>query len=136
MTHEEAFAKAFITSEKRARFGQFLANAKRRQEMLERLDHDLPYLPAYAQEVPGEQDYPDELEKLLCARGAGATCHVIGAGLKADGRMLPVGEALRLICMNGGGALLSFLPGRLAYYRPAAPGRGLILERLPAPRNP
>lgn len=129
MNHEEAFAKAFITSEKRARFVQFLAEPKRRREMLDRLNRDLPYMPGFATAVPSQQDFPDELEKLLKAKGAGPTCYVIAAGLKADGRELPLREALHLICMNEYGAILSCLPGRLAYYKPESPRPGLILER-------
>lgn len=129
MNHEEVFAKAFITSEKRARFIQFLADPKRRKEMLDRLNRDLPYMPGFATEVPGTHDFPDELEKLLKAKGAGPTCYVIADGLKADGRELPLREALHLICMNEHGAILSCVPGRLAYYKPESPGPGLILER-------
>ena len=130
MNHEEAFAKAFLPSEKRARFVQQLADSKKRKEMLERLDGDLPYMPGFATEVPGSQDFPSELEKLLKAKGAGPTCHVIVNGLKADGRELPLREALNLICMHASGAILSCLPGRLAYYKPESPGAGLILERV------
>jgi len=131
MDHEAAFAKAFLPSEKRARFVQYLANPKRRKEMLERLNRHLPYLPDCAQEVPGPQDYPEELEKLLRAKGAGSSCHVIAGGLKADGRELPLREALNLVCMQPFGAILSCLPGRLAYYKPEAPGPGILLERTP-----
>jgi hypothetical protein len=129
MDHEEAFAKAFILSEKRARFIQFLAHAKRRKEMLSRLSRDLPYIQAFATVVPGYQDFPVELEGLLRSKGAGPTCHVIADGLKADGRELPLREALNLVCLHPFGAILSCLPGRLAYYRPQAPGHGVILER-------
>lgn len=79
--------------------------------------------------VPGDQDYPEALERLLRARGAGLLCHLISAGLKADGRELPLRQALDLICLHGSGSILSCLPGRLAYHRPAAPGAGLLLER-------
>ncbi|MDP1830448.1 MAG: hypothetical protein Q8K67_00170 [Geothrix sp.] len=130
MDHEAAFAKAFLTSEKRARFIQFLADPKRRKEMLERLNGDLPYMPGFATVLPSEQDFPGELEKLLKAKGAGPTCHVIACGLKkADGRELPLREALHLICMHESGAILSCIPGRLAYYKPESPGLGIILER-------
>ena len=37
MGHEEEFVKAFITSEKRARWVQFLSTPKRRKEILARL---------------------------------------------------------------------------------------------------
>lgn len=129
MGHEEAFAKAFLPSEKRARFIQLLAQPKRRKEILSQLNRRLPYLSEFATEVPSAQDFPDELEKLLTTKGAGPTCHVIADGLKADGRELPLREALRLICMHGPGAILSCLPGRLAYYKPASPGLGILLER-------
>lgn len=129
MDHETAFAKAFLLSEKRARFLQYLADPKRRPEQLLRLGHTLPVLPERATVVPGAQDHPAELEKLLRARGAGDRCHVIGAGLRCDGRELALAEALRQVCLSGAGAILSCLPGRLAYYRPVAPGAGLLLER-------
>jgi len=129
MDHEAAFAKAFLPSERRARFVQLLAQPKRRQEVLGSLDHDLRYLPAFASEVAGRQDFPDELVKLLLAKGAGAKGLLIGRGLQADGRELPLREALVQICLQGSGAILSCLPGRLAYYKPEAPGAGVILER-------
>ncbi len=128
--HEAAFVKTFIASAKRARWGQFLAG-KRRREILERLNHGLPYIHELATEVPGEQDFPMELERLLKARGAGPTCHVIVDGLRIDGRELPLLEALNAVCMHASGAVLSCLPGRLAYHKPQSPGRGIILERPP-----
>jgi len=131
MGHEEAFVKAFLLSEKRARWAQYLGNAKRRKEVLHQLNHNLPYAPALATEVPGQQDFPGELERLLKEKGAGPTCHVIVDGLKIDGRELPLSEALHAICLNPFGAVLSCIPGRLAYYKPESPGPGIILERLP-----
>lgn len=132
MNHEEAFTKAFLLSEKRARFIQGLSDPKKRKEALERMSHGLPIIPEFASEVPGTQDFPEELEKLLRAKGAGPSCHVIADGLKADGRELPLREALDMICLHERGAILSCLPGRLAYYKPESPGAGIVLER---PRN-
>lgn len=131
MTHEESFAKAFIRSEKRARWAQFISNPRRRKEVLTRLDHDLPYIPELAHEVPSKQDFPGELERLLRSKGAGPTCHVIVDGLKIDGRELPLEEAIKAIFLHDSGAILSCLPGRLAYYKPASPRHGILLERLP-----
>ena len=126
MEHEAAFVQAFLLSAKRARFAQFLAGPKRRKEMEERLI-SLPLLPGRFQAVPGHQDFPQALEALLKAKGAGATCHVICCLHKADGRELPLREALDLVCMQASGAILSCLPGRLAYYKPPSPGAGLLL---------
>lgn len=132
MDHEAAFVKAFLASEKRARWSQYLADPKRRKEILSRMSVALPYLPELGTEVPGAQDFPIELEKLLRAKGAGPACHVMVDGLKIDGREMPLSEALRAICMHERAALLSCLPGRLAYFKPSSPGRGVILERLQA----
>lgn len=134
MDHEREFVKAFLVSGKRARWIQFLSDPKRRREVLGRLDHHLPLLPGIGTEVPPERDFPTELELLLRSRGAGPTCHVLVDGLRIDGRELPLAQALREICLHPGGAVLSCLPGRLAYYKPASPGCGILLERPPALR--
>ena len=128
MGHEEAFVKAFIAPDKQARWMQFLSNPKRRSEILDRLNHNLPYNPALGTEVPGNQDHPAGLERLLKAKGAGPVCHVIADGSKIDGQELPLSVALREIGTHEFGAVLSCLPGRLAYYKPESPGRGIILE--------
>jgi len=121
--------EAFLTSEKRARWGHYLAQPKRRREILSTLDRPLPCLPGLATAVPEDQDYPGSLEALLRAKGAPATCHLLLVAHRLDGRELPLAEALNLICLQGQGALLSCLPGRLAYHRPAAPRGGVILEK-------
>jgi len=131
MGHEEAFVRAFIASAQRARWIHFLALPKRRPEILSRLNRHLPYLAELGTEVSGDQDFPAGLEQLLKAKGAGPTCHVIADGLKADGLELPLGQALNEICLQRGGAILSCLPGRLAYYKPESPAPGILLERLP-----
>ena len=130
MDHEAAFVEGFIASAKQARWAQFLSNPKRRKEILNQLNHNLPYIQDLGSEVPGKQDFPAELERLLKAKGAGPTCHVIVDGLKIDGRELPLAEALTEVCMHEFGAVLSCIPGRLAYYKPESPNRGVILERL------
>ena len=45
---------------------------------------------------------------------------------------MPLAEALQAICLHGSGAILSYLPGRLAYYRPESPGAGILLGILAA----
>lgn len=133
LEHETAFVKTFIARAKWARYLQLLGNRRRRGEILARLDHKLDYLPALAMNVPEDQDYPAALERLLQARGAGPTCHVLVNGLRIDGCELPLREALDAICLHANGSILSCVPGRLAYYRPEAPGGGVLLVRDPPP---
>lgn len=129
MDHETAFVKAFIKREKWARYLQLLTQSKRRAEILIRLNHKLDYLPALAVQVPEDEDFPEALERLLRARGAPATCHVLVSGLRIDGCEVPLREALDTVCMHMYGSILSCIPGQLAYYRPEAPGYGVILAR-------
>jgi hypothetical protein len=129
MDHETAFVKAFIERGKWARYLQLLPDKSRRGELLGRLNNKLDYVREFATEVPGDQDYPEKLEKLLKGLGAPATCHVLVKGLRIDGRELPLREALDTLCLHMYGSLISCLPGRLAYYRPEAPGAGVILVK-------
>jgi len=131
MEPEAAFVKAFIKREKWARYLQLLADRRRREEILIRLNHKLDYLEALAEEVPEDQDYPEALEVLLRGRGAPATCHAMVNGLRIDGREVPLRQALDTVCMHMYGSVLSCIPGQLAYYRPEAPGRGVILTHTP-----
>lgn len=131
MDHETEFVKGFLERGKWARYLQLLPDKGRRGEVLGRLNTKLDYLREFATEVPGSQDYPEELEKLLRSHGAPDTCHVLVKGLRIDGRELPLREALNTICLHMYGSVLSCLPGRLAYYRPEAPGAGVLLLRNP-----
>ena len=106
-----------------------LANRRRRAEILIRLNHKLDYLPALAVGIPEDQDYPGALEDLLRSRGAPDACHVLVNGLRIDGREIPIRKALDAVCMHMYGSVLSCLPGHLAYHRPEAPGRGILLIR-------
>lgn len=126
--HEALFVKAFIASEKRARFLQFLKNPKRRPEALGRLNHTLPYLPDRAAPVPSGQDFPEGVAALLRAKGAGPTCHLIVDRSRLDGREMALDAALREVFLHPFGAVVSCIPGVLAYYKPEAPGEGLLLE--------
>ena len=131
MDHESTFVKAFIQRGRWARYLQLLPDRSRRKEILVRLNHKWDYLPEFATEVPNDQDFPEALERLLKMQGAPATCHVLVSGLPMDGREVPLREALEMACMHMYGSLLSCIPGRLAYYRPEAPGAGVILRKDP-----
>ena len=129
MDHESLFVKAFIQREKWARYLKLLPDRGRRKEVLVHLNRKWDYRPEFATEVPNDQDYPEALERLLIHRGAPPTCHVMVSGLPQDGRDLPLRAALDLACLHKYGSLLSCIPGRLAYYRPEAPGPGVILAQ-------
>jgi len=55
-----------------------------------------------------------KIEQLLKSKGAGKTCWAISPNSGLDGKELEIGPALDGIGWEG--AILSFIPGKLAYY--------------------
>ena len=66
---EDAFIDTFILPAKRDRYKQLLANPRRRSEFLDRLNHNLDFIPALAQQIPGSQHFAEGVVRLLCKRG-------------------------------------------------------------------
>jgi hypothetical protein len=73
------------------------------------------------------------VEALRRAKGAGRLCHFIGPDDDLDGRDMDLREALEHVVGVTGGALLSCIPGCLAYYESEQPGERIILFRHPGP---
>jgi hypothetical protein len=129
VTHEEAFVRAFIIPQKRARYLSQLASAKRRSLFLERLNHSLDYDPALAERVPSNHQDAATIEVMLRRRGAPDVCHVISSLHEWDGREMPLRAALDLIIGNCIGTVVSCVPGRLAYYESEDVGERYLLEK-------
>lgn len=127
IAHEAAFVSSFVLPEKRARYLEFLARPKHRHKFLERLNHLLELIPEHA--TPIKSPVTSELERLLRARGAGAMAHVIADSTELDGLDLPLFEAIDGSLSDQFGSIVSCIPGRLAFYKPEAPGDASILER-------
>jgi hypothetical protein len=124
--HEQAFVSSFVIPEKRARYAEFLANSKRRDEVLNRFNHFFDFVPELATQVP--RTSPDQLAALLRKRGAPAHAHLIGRPAELDGCELPLVEAIDRAFSDGWGTVISCLPGRLALYlQEFPPGDAFIL---------
>ncbi len=128
MDHEAAFVRAFMPKEKWARCLQLLPDRNRRSEVLVRLNKKWDYLPTLATEVPESEDFPEAVLDLLRNAGAPEKCYVMAALSSLDGKTLPLKDALREVFLQPFGALISCIPGELAYYRTQAPGHGVILK--------
>ena len=129
MNHEDSFVNAFIVPEKRSRYLQLLANPKRRREILDRFNHQLDYDDSLATAVTASQHSSQQLEKLLRAKGADDICYVIADQLSLDGHDIPLEEALDSVYCHDFAAVISCIPGRLAYYKPESPSHGFIFEK-------
>jgi|SRR5579871_2142987 len=117
---EAAFVESFIISEKRERYKALLANPKKRQDILERLNHTLDFIPALAQEVLPAQRHTASLVALLKQHGVKATqnVYILSDVQELDGISLPLMEALDAVHKGMFGSIICCIAGELAYYKP------------------
>jgi len=106
-----------------------LEGAKRRK--LHNLLHHFDYLDErFAKPLPHGVHSANQIAALLEERGAPPTCLVITGLRNLDRLDMPLLKALTEIVGQHYGALVSCIPGRLAYFEGEGPGVRYILERL------
>jgi hypothetical protein len=113
MNHEEATIKAFIIPVRQERYLEFLKSKHLN--------------PQFVVHVPGNQQNPSSLQKLLAGKGAGSKCWIISENSELDGQEIDLLTALKETVGYQMGTLISCIPGRLAYFEDED-GR-YILER-------
>jgi len=123
--HEETFVRAFIASARRARWLESLASSKRRQRLLDRLNHCQDLDERYTTLLPSNTD----VIALLRSRGAPTMCYVLSCTAEIDGQLLALDEAVSAAELGGWGTVISCIPGRLAYYYDECGARRMLMER-------
>jgi hypothetical protein len=125
--HEQATIASFVVRDKRERFLSFVSNAKSRDKFVRELANFRWFDPRFATPVPWKPDPKLRLwerhldgirliEQLLKSNGAGRTCWATSAYANLDGKELELDAALEAVVGSGMGTILSFIPGKLAYY--------------------
>jgi hypothetical protein len=125
--HEQATITSFVVRSKQERFLSFVSNAKSRDKFLRELSDFRWFDMNIAVPVPWKPDpklglwerHLDgirRIEQLLISRGAGKTCWAISRSSELDGKELEVHPALEAV-IGHEGTILSFIPGKLAYYQ-------------------
>lgn len=125
---EETFIRSFIVAHRRPRWLQLLASEKRRNEMLDRLNHCAEFDPRHVRWLASNAD----VVGLLRSRGAPDTCRVLSYVSELDGREMPLEEVVDSLYEYGWGTVLICIPGRLAYYYDECGSRRALLERVNA----
>ena len=128
--HEEAFVRAFIVKDKRARYRQLLQIPKRRRELLDRLNHSPDINFSLATHIPFGHYSVDAVMDLLKRKGAGETCYLMADESEYDGRELPLKVAVEYAIRHPWGIILSCVPGCLAYYKMEEIGSAYLLEHV------
>lgn len=127
--HEEMFARNFISLKKRDRYLSLLDTSKGRSKIAHGLDHCEDIDGDCAKPVRIDQQNPNAIEKILRQKGAPELCHVMSSNPEIDGKEMPLREALEKTIGMGMGALISCIPGKLAYFEYEDAGERYILER-------
>ena len=131
--HEEQLIAAFIVKEIRERY-RFLLGAddmRQRGECCDRLNHcrDLDErFVTWLPRDPRSTTRKFEIAELLRGKGCPANVYVFGGPESVDGKTLLLLEAMDEIEAAGFGALVSCIPGKLAYYYDELGERRAILE--------
>lgn len=132
--HEEKFIKSFITKEKQGRYRFLLSSKelKRRIECLDRLNHcgdfnekRIMWLPR----DPRSNTRNAEIADILRQNGSPEIVYVLSCSCPADGKMMPLIQAMNETTASGWGTIISCIPGKLAYYYDEEGERRAILQR-------
>lgn len=132
-THERGLA-LFLVPSRRERFVTGLAaGGRRREKVLDRLPQFFDLDPRF--ELPAPEgagwDQVELVARALRGHGAPGTVYVVADLANIDGRFLKLEDALEHVLSQGGGALISCVPGQLALYEGASPGVRSVLLRRP-----
>jgi hypothetical protein len=113
--HELQLVAAFILPSKRDRYREFLSNPKLRHKFTSKLAHFSDFDPKYRVSIPSEKLFADNIAQELLKRRSPSSVFVISEDRALDQRELPLLEALQQVVGCGMGAVLSCIPGCLAF---------------------
>jgi hypothetical protein len=125
--HELATVRAFVVRGRQERLSSFLVSPKNRGKFTRELAHFRWFDERYVTVAPWKVDPNlklwdrhvqgvENICRLLRSKGAGKTCWVISEDSKLDGQELQLESALESVIGRGMGTILSFIPGKLAYF--------------------
>lgn len=127
--HEIGFINSFVIAPKKQRFLEFINSKKGRAKFTVELDHPNFISEIYAGEIPPSDQTPEKIEILLKEKHCPETGYLISSDSELDGLTLPREIALKRIVGNGFGTIISFIPGKLAYFENEDGDIRFILER-------
>lgn len=120
--HERAFVMAFILPARRERYLDGLASPKRRRKILDKLNHRIDLAASCVAELPAST-----WNKL--AANSDKTCHLIADASDMDGKDVTFNEGMEFLQEHPFGAVLSCVPGRIAFYKAESPAPILALVK-------
>lgn len=125
--HEEQFALSFIVPEKKERYLSLLRSERGRKKLIAGFHHCRDLDSRFAKLIPSARQSARSIEDSLKKRGAPEVCYVMADNPKIDGKEMNLSEALLEIVGMDAGALLSCIPGKLAYLEMEGLGERYLL---------
>ena len=107
---------SFVVAEKRARYLSLLGSERGRRKIVAGFPHCRDLDSRFAQRIPDNRQSAQSIETLLKSKGAPKTCYVMSEDTSLDGREMDLSAALSEIVGMDAGALVSCIPGKLAYF--------------------
>ena len=122
--------RTFVDRTRRARYLTLLeSGAKGRVKLRRALPHFSDLDERYVRPIPAGSQSPDTILQMLRDLGAPKTCYIMAESDDLDDREMPLELALDSVVASGMGALLSCIPGRLAYFEGESAGDRGVLYR-------
>jgi hypothetical protein len=115
MRHEEQTIRSFVVRRKRERYLEFVCHAAHRIKFTHQLAHFKDIDEGCKRAIAPARQTPKGIERILVAMGAPTLCYLITEHPEMDGKELPLLQALEEFVGSGMGAILSCIPGRLAF---------------------
>jgi len=107
-----------------------LRREKTRRRFLAELDHFRWLDARYSTAVARGLQFTDQIESLLRQLGAPSDCIVISSDKRQCGRAT-LSKALSTVVGGSSGAVVSCIPGELAYYEAEEPFERFVCQRVP-----
>jgi len=128
--HEEELIRKFMVHDRRLFFLRGLAGSpKLRQETVGHTCHFCDWVPGTAHQIPVSDHHPKMVHRLLIEKGAPKVCNVMSEG-DLNGRDLDLNQAIEIaIDQVPWCAIISCIPGKLAFYQVEYPEECYILQR-------
>jgi hypothetical protein len=134
MNHEQETIRSFVVRSKRDRYLGFVSHPKTRTKFTHALAHFHDVDRSCMRSIPPSRQNPREIERILQAKGAYGICYLITEHPDLDGRDFPLSDALNEVVGRGMGAIVSCLPGQLAFME--TEDERFILEKDKKPLRP
>ncbi len=128
--HEEKFIHSFIVSQKRERYLSMFNSKKGRKKLIDGFYHLNDLDEQFATEVPPNEQWADNIYRMLKAKGSPDICFIISTNTEFDRKELPLIDVLEeIVGTCDDGTFISCIAGKLGYYEGESMGARYIFEK-------